>query len=473
MPSKENRILVVMAMSDTGILFADLISRRAGLRLRPEDSEKYLKAIGPRLRQRKLSTVEEYCGFLTSDTTESNSEWEVVTALLTTGETYFFRDRGQFALIKNWILPEVIARRRDKKCLRIWSAGCATGEEPYSMAILVKELLPECKGWDILIIGTDINVNAIAKAQKGIYTQWSFRLVDPDVQGRYFHRRKDEWELDATIKEMVRFQAGNLIQEPFPDHASGLYDMDLILCRNVFIYFSDEAVSVAVKKLTDTLAEGGSLITGHGELHGRRLERLQSVIFPESVIYQKRSSEAGVERFEGGKSAKHEKIQDKIPKPLPGVTKIPIPQPEVKAIELRTQPAELQTLLDAAESCANLGEYDKAAALCKKAIDSDATAVRPYFLMAHLVEAKGDIEKAKGLLKKAIYLDPAFSPAYLELGALYENEDDPERAKTMRRTALTLLQALPPEAAIEPYQGVTAGELVRYVKKLTGMEVMV
>ena len=115
---------------------------------------------------------------------------------------------------------------------------------------------------------------------------------------------------------------------------------------------------------------------------------------------------------------------------------------------------------------ANIGEYEKAACSCKEAIEIDATAVNPYFLLAHIAEEQGDEEKAKNLLKKAIYLEPAFIAAYLELGALYEREHDTVRARKMRTTAVELLSALPPEKAIEPYKEVTAGELLQYIKKM-------
>lgn len=449
-------------------ILAALISSRTGLRLRDEDRENWLNAIGLRLKCLKLSTFEEYQRFLISD----SSEWKELSGLLTTGETYFFRDKGQFSLIRNWILPELIERRQDKKQLRIWSAGCSTGEEPYSMAIILNELLqnptipPLSMGdeggfvdWDILIIGTDLNETAIEKAKKGIYTEWSFRMIDPDLQRRYFHRRKDKWELDARIKGMVRFKTGNLVEDLFPDYASGIYDMDIILCRNVFIYFNDEAGATTLKKLTDTLAESGYLITGHGELHGRSLDRLQPLMFPESVIYQK-NSEFGIRTTELKKEKKG------IPKP-----KIKKEEPEIfLPSEISIPQSEFKTLLDIAESYADMGEYDKAASACRKAIELDATAIKPYFLMAHIVEAKGDIEEAKVLLKKAIYLEPDFIPAYLELGAIYDNEGDSERAEKMRSVALELLKALPSDAAVEPYRGITAGELIRYVEKLTGME---
>ena len=156
-------------------------------------------------------------------------------ALLTNGETYFFRDHGQFDLLRLRLLPELIERRRDAKTLRLWSAGCSSGEEAYSLAMLLDMLLPKRDGWNILILGSDIDEAALAKARRGHYGQWSFRMAPPALKQRYFQRKGDEWMLDERIRSMVTFRTSNLIGETFP--SAELRDMDLILCRNVFIYF--------------------------------------------------------------------------------------------------------------------------------------------------------------------------------------------------------------------------------------------
>lgn len=118
------------------------------------------------MKSLKLSTLEGYHHLLTSDTTGSRSEWKELAALLTTGETYFFRDRGQFSLLRNFILPAIIEKKRPTQTLRIWSAGCSSGEEAYSTAILLNEILSKLKAWDIYVLGTDINEQAVEKAKK-------------------------------------------------------------------------------------------------------------------------------------------------------------------------------------------------------------------------------------------------------------------------------------------------------------------
>ncbi len=233
--------------------FIRLISAHTGLHIRESDQEDLCKKIHARMKLLNFSVPEKYYQLLKSENNQSNSvleslyqrEWRELTLLLTTGETYFFRDQGQITLLKNRILPELIERRRKelsskgeaKPSLRIWSAGCATGEEAYSLAILAKELISDCSQWNIRILGTDINSESIEKARRGSYNAWSFRMVKPELQMRYFHQRQTSWEIDKQIRTMVSFGSINLLKSSFPSYTLDIREMDLILCRNVFIYF--------------------------------------------------------------------------------------------------------------------------------------------------------------------------------------------------------------------------------------------
>lgn len=447
--------------------FEQLIAWRTGLQMRQEDMGKWRAIINSRLSSAGLPSLAEYYQLLISDSGKSKSEWRELLAILTTGESYFFRDKGQFSLLKNLILPEIIERRQKDRTLRIWSAGCSTGEEPYSIAILIDELLPQLEGWEILILGTDINEKAIEKAKDGLYSQWSFRTTDPDLRKNYFKKRHEAWAIDEKIRKKVKFQQGNLMEDRFPDSASGIYDIDFILCRNVFIYFNSESVAVVLAKFSEALNDSGWLMTGHGELFGQNLGRLQAKMFPESVAYQKISDfglrildlkEARQERAE----VKNELFRAKTEVSRPEVGKSKIQNPNSK-IEKDSQ---RNNYIKMAQEYADTGQYDKAEAECRKALEVDKTAVRPYFLLAHIAEMKGNSEEAKTFLKRIIYLSPDFIPAYLELGALYERENDAERAKKMRTTAIELLNALPSGSVIEPYNEITIGELLEYVKKM-------
>ncbi|HIK26797.1 MAG: tetratricopeptide repeat protein [Oscillatoriaceae bacterium SKW80] len=284
--------------------FVKLISDYTGLHIREQEHNALQQKIWIRMRALKLFQPEEYYQILAAvnepnrldNYKESEAEWKRLISLLTTGESYFFRDRGQFQVLENHIFKELIARQYSQqliakvamtKSLRIWSAGCSTGEEPYSLAILLQEMIPNWQEWEILIIGTDINQEAIEKAKRGIYSQWSFRMVDPALQKRYFIERYGEWEIKETIRSMVKFRCGNLVQDSFPNKENELENMDLIICRNVFVYFDADAIAKVLEKFYNTLKPGGYLITAHAELHGQNLGKFKTKLFPESIVYQR------------------------------------------------------------------------------------------------------------------------------------------------------------------------------------------
>lgn len=300
--------------------FSQLITRNTGLHIREEDKNTLTKKLWQRIKFLRISNPEDYYLFLEakneSKTHQSKfghwsaeQEWKELVCLLTTGESYFFRDQGQFSLLRTKILPEIIAAKQQnsevtgnhKKSLRVWSAGCSTGEEPYSLAILIEELIPNLDNWNILVVGTDINYKAIEKAKQGIYNPWSFRLVAPNLQIDYFQEQQNEWQIDDRIRQMVKLQQGNLLTDNFPDYNTEIHDMDLILCRNVFVYFERQAITTVVKKFYDTLVPGGYLMTAHTELYGQNMGEFQVNVLPESVIYQKRQSKQ-LESGDAGKS---------------------------------------------------------------------------------------------------------------------------------------------------------------------------
>lgn len=368
-------------------------------------------------------------------------------ALRFNGETYFFRDQGQFDLLRLRLLPELIERRRNAKNLRLWSAGCASGEEAYSLAMLVDMLLPEREGWDVVILGSDINPAALTKARDGRYGQWSFRMAPPTLQRGYFRRTGDEWELDERIRRMVRFHTGDLITEPFP--GGELRDMDLIMCRNVFIYFDAHAVNAVAEKLAATLRNGGYLMTGHTELMGHHIRNLESRLFVEGVVY--RHTAPGVPlpaAVPAGRTAARSA-------PPPAVA------PRVSGVLPAVAPG-VEDLLGTAQELADRGEYESAEQTCRQALDVAPLAPGPYFLLAQLAQLKGDFERAGELLDKTLYLDPRSVAATLELAALCERTENLRRAQSLRRAALDIVRALPGDAVVEPYE-TTAAALAQWL----------
>ncbi|MEJ2618700.1 MAG: CheR family methyltransferase [Candidatus Thiodiazotropha sp.] len=358
-------------------------------------------------------------------------------------ETYFFRDHGQFDLLRLRLLPELIERRRNTRTLRLWSAGCSSGEEAYSLAMLLEMLLPRRDGWEILILGSDIDERALAKARRGHYGQWSFRMAPPELKLHHFRHNGNDWVLNERIRSMVSFRANDLIGDSFAD--AQLQEMDLILCRNVFIYFGATTVAAVADKLAAALNEGGYLMTGHTELMGHRLPNLHSRLFAEGVVYQRGTPTSA-------------------PTPV-----IAIPQParvaplcaEAKHVPPPIAPS-VEDLLATACALADLGDYDQAEQDCRRALSISPFAAKAYFLLAQLAQLKGDFEQARELLDKTLYLDPHSIAATLELAALCERTENLPRARTLRRAALDIVRALPGDAVIEPYE-TTATEMAQWL----------
>jgi chemotaxis protein methyltransferase CheR len=180
-------------------------------------------------------------------------------AALTIGETYFRRDTAQFELLRHRVLPELLASAGAGRPLRIWSAGCASGEEPYSIAMILDELGALDRA---SITGTDISRPRLADAQRGVYSKWSLRGVAGDVRRRYFAERGRYFELAARIRKPVDFRYLNLAEDRFPSLSIDIWGMDLILCRNVLIYFDRPTVVRVARRLVESLSEDGWLILG-------------------------------------------------------------------------------------------------------------------------------------------------------------------------------------------------------------------
>ena len=278
---------VSVGLESIVVWLGDRLSSRCGIRISQEETQKLCGIVRNRMAVLSMIDPIEYFQLVDSPSGEGSAEWEQLLAHFMNGETFFFRDSGQFTILKEHILPGLIHRRKSTRSLRILSAGCSTGEEAYSLAILVDQLLPDRQDWAIHILGTDINVRSIQLAQQGVYGDWAFRKVDSELQQQYFQPRGSHWVLNESIRKMVTFRKGNIFADTLSLLAMGAYDLDLIVCRNVFLYFHADAIKHVVTTMAEALCSDGYLLTGHGELPVEVGGTLQTKIFPDSVIYQR------------------------------------------------------------------------------------------------------------------------------------------------------------------------------------------
>ena len=246
------------------------------------DNKKYFleNRLSNRILDKKLSSYDEYLRILRGP---GNGELRNLYDAVTTNETYFFREPQQFDVFASHILPRVLERNRSRE-IKVWSAACSTGEEPYTIASILKE---SALGVQARIFGSDISDAALESARKGIYSSYATRIIPPNYLKKYFRGRGDSFVLDEGIRNSVKFLNVNLIDEK---QVRAIRDVDVIFCRNVLIYFDDKSKRKAVSLMYDALAPDGFLLVGTSESLHSVTRALKPTVIDKVVIYQKAGS---------------------------------------------------------------------------------------------------------------------------------------------------------------------------------------
>ena len=249
-----------MQISDSSSrILAGLLEARTGQQLTMSRRWRIETALSSLLREREIATLDELITILVMGKEPSLSQ-KVVEALLN-NETYFFRDRAPFDVLQRYALPELAKRRQKSKRLRIWSAGCSTGQEVYSLAMLFAEQPADWLGWTIDILGTDVSTGCVDRARAGSYSQFEVqRGLGINQMIKWFEETADGWRAVEPLRKPVRFQVHNIL-EPSPHPG----DFDIVLCRNVLLYLSPEKKTLAFERIAGAMAEDGWLMLGAGE----------------------------------------------------------------------------------------------------------------------------------------------------------------------------------------------------------------
>ena len=249
-----------MQISDSSSrILAGLLEARTGQQLTMSRRWRIETALASLLRERGIVSLDELITILVMGKEPSLSQ-KVVEALLN-NETYFFRDRAPFDVLQRHALPDLARRREKTKRLRIWSAGCSTGQEVYSLAMLFAEEPENWRGWTVDILGTDVSTSCIDRARNGSYTQFEVqRGLGINQMIKWFEECADGWRAVEALRKPVRFQVHNLL-EPAPHPG----DFDIVLCRNVLLYLSPEKKTLAFERIAGAMAEDGWLMLGAGE----------------------------------------------------------------------------------------------------------------------------------------------------------------------------------------------------------------
>ncbi|MFA6596315.1 MAG: CheR family methyltransferase [Ignavibacteriaceae bacterium] len=416
---------------------------------------------------------------------------EILTAHLTNNETYFWREQKTFEVLEQKILPGLIQIRKEEKRIRIWSAGCSTGEEPYSIAIALNRSIPNIKDWNITILATDISPRILRKATAGIYSQWSFRNSPQWLKENYFMpTENNKFELIPAIKSMVKFEYLNLADDVFPSPLNNTNAMDIIFCRNVLMYFTQERFRQVSRGLYNSLVQGGYFVVSASELSTQNFPEFTPVNVPGMVIYQKTSKKIkdrykltfvdpppepvslkvppkNYQTIEWAKSQPHEieneiTNHEEIPKQI-----VPVYEETLKAysqgdyaevidkLQNDEQTVEEQILL--IRALANQGNLIEALKMCEKTITTNKLDPRLYYLYATILQENNQLNEAIVSLKRAIYLDTNFVLSYYLLGNIYQRLGDVKNAKKSYENVLSLLNKCSKDEILFESEGLTAG----------------
>ncbi|MCM2256352.1 MAG: protein-glutamate O-methyltransferase CheR [Vicinamibacteria bacterium] len=377
---------------------------------------------------------------------------------LTVGETYFFRDAASFDALRDDVLPELIERRRSQgsRRLRVWSAACATGEEAYSLAILLDRLLPDRGDWKVTILATDIHVGALDVARRGLYREWSFRQTPADIRARYFRAHgSDAFEIDPAIRSAVAFAPLNLAAEIYPDLVTNTTAVDLILCRNVLIYFTREAQQLVAARLGRALTSDGWLLVSAVEASASLFAPLLPVNVAGVTFYRRPSGR------EPGTKPTDQPTRDRSDALPPATATAVMPPVPPAAVAV----AQAVSPLEEARALADEGQLDEALRLCRAALAHDRLDLDAHLLLAAVCQETGEIPAALDALRAAVYLAPESALAHFLLGALLLRCEQRRRGALSMQTAVRLLALVPPDEPILGAGGVSAGRLLEAARQ--------
>lgn len=469
--------------------FRSFVAERLGLRFEEDKWEFLAEVLGGRIDATGFREYSSYQYLRLS----SPQELRVLAEHLTVCETYFFRYAEHLQAFLEAVIPECIRARSESRQLRILSAGCASGEEAYTLAILIRERMPELASWDIRIHGIDVNASMVKKAIAARYPAWSFRTTPPDLRDKYFSGDSSGFALNAQIKSMATFEERNITNADPSFWRPNAFDV--VFCRNVVMYFTLEASKTLLARIAESLAPGGFLFLGHAETLRGISQEFHLKHSHNTFYYERKSGDKPRAPQSVAPAASSSKaVHTPLPVPLEPdsswtdvivqssnrianltdraatlasgprsrrsregapaakdlgwdpATAFDLMRSErfAEALDLlRDLPARAKADPDAqlllAVLLTNNGELSEAQKICAGILESDELNAGAHYLMALCKEHAGDRKPAITHDQTAIYLDSAFAMPHLHLGLMAKRLGDFEMAKREIGHALTLL----------------------------------
>ena len=468
------------------VAILDLVAARAGL-LPPSCPPAAMEGIDRAMARAGLSR--DFPAYLARLETDPAALDDLLVEL-TIGETYFFRNPEHFDFVRHEVLQDLARRKGPGHVVRAWSAGCASGEEPYSLAVL---LLEEGYGDRMEVWGTDVSRAALSRTQVASYGDWSLRGPQADRMRPFLRPEGRRYLLAPEVRERVHFGYLNLAEDSWPSRTSGLWNMDVIFCRNVLIYFNRATIAAVARRLHATLADGGFLIPGPSDPPLGTLAPFETILTDWGVVYRRPAQTA---------TASPSPYRVLTPPPLPVPAPVQAPPPPAPVLPVAKPPpapppvpapppapdgledarralargdwheaarraGALQddpgAAVMAVRALANL-DPEEAVRTCAEAVTRHPLTVELRYLQALLLLGLGRLPEAERAARQALYLEPTLAVAHLMLGHILRRQGDFPGALRAFRTAESLCATLPEDTPVPLADGDSAGRLVEVAR---------
>jgi chemotaxis protein methyltransferase CheR len=409
-----------MADSHLPAGLADLIARRLGLSVQGPSRNALTRLL---TKMARADGEPDRLADLIQEESFASDAWQSVINALAIGETRFLRQRTWFAQVERLVLAPLVARKAlaGRKQLRIWCAGCSSGEEPYTIAMLLRELCADRENWDIDILATDVRRDAIAAAEAGEYGTYQLRELGDDRSARFFRPAgRSRHAIAPVLRDLVRFELGNLAElESGNRHYDGAA-YDLIVCRNVLMYMVPDAQRRIARRLCGALSEEGWIAASPAESIADWFRPLAAVNAGDAILFTKKAPAAG-----------RPPATPRLAQPVD-----PAPRP-VKVAGRRDRPAQIPATHPAApksdlprvQRLADAGRLQEAEALCRHALELDGLNGEGWILLTAILVERGDFTGAFESARRAVYLMPSSAPALNLLAGTLLKLGHTERAR--------------------------------------------
>lgn len=444
------------------------VERHLGLEL-GENRQNDLRRLLERLHQDLGFSDPVSCATYLASHPWTEHQLDLIARQLTIGETYFYRDTVLMRVLEDHLLPELIAAKEaiGDRSLRLWSVACSTGEEPYMLAMLLDRLLPDPEHWQVHLLATDINDASLAKARAGHYRDWSFRQAPDWLARTYFRQQDNGFQLQDRIRRRVTFTRLNLARPGYPSPINDTDQMDLVLCRNVLMYFSVASREAIVSRLYQALVPGGWLLGSPSEAGTGCFADFQVIQRLGRSLYRKTDPAAAVlspvrqPPVTLPPTPRPRRSRPSRSTNRPRSTRAASPAPARRPV-VQTAPAPETAepvALDQARRLANLGRLADAEQQARQAVAEQKLAPPAHFLLASILAERGEFTDAIQAYQRTLYLEPGFIMAHVALAGVLQLQQQPAAARRHLRNADRLLQPLADDTEIPESDGLLAREL--------------